>query len=151
MRTSEILKRLEWKGREGEGRRGWIWRDGGAGESANIPGGEWPLEMPGWAKPTLRCHRGRGEQTRPPDGGAAHVGTQNQTHPAVVTDSPRVRQVVHLIFPSSHGILTGPSQCFQTFDIPDIHWSVTQTFKLDNVQLCGAVQLKGKTRLDVHF
>ena len=39
------------KGREGEGRIGWIWRDGGAGESANIPGGEWPLEMPGWPSP----------------------------------------------------------------------------------------------------
>ena len=40
--------------------------------SANIPGSEWTLEMPGWAQ---RC-----SNTRPPDGPAAHVGTQNQTY-----------------------------------------------------------------------
>ena len=48
--------------------------------SANIPGSEWTLEMPGWAQ---RC-----SNTRPPDGPAAHVGTQNQT--TCITDSPRL-------------------------------------------------------------
>ena len=50
--------------------------------SANIPGSEWTLEMPGWAQ---RC-----SNTRPPDGPAAHVGTQNQTYLPCITDSPRL-------------------------------------------------------------
>ena len=50
--------------------------------SANIPGSEWTLEMPGWAQ---RC-----SNTRPPDGPAAHVGTQNQTNLPCITDSPRL-------------------------------------------------------------
>ena len=74
--ASKILKRVisgkkrkRRRAREEEGR---IWRDGGGGESANIPGGEWTLEMPGWPQPTL-CSQGVGDQieggqTRPPDG-----------------------------------------------------------------------------------
>ena len=130
--ASKILKRVisgkkrkRRRAREEEGR---IWRDGGAGESANIPGGEWTLEMPGWPQPTLWCHGGRGGRGRDQTTGwrTSTRGNPKPNPPCIVTDSPRLRQVVHLIFPSYRRILTGPSQCAKLFTY--LTWSETQTF-----------------------